>query len=362
MGSLRVLLLGASMGAGHDAVCAELARRLRARGDTAELCDVLTLLPPGVGPALRGFYRGTVRHAPALYAAIYALFLSPGEGPRPGSAPLAVTARDRLLRRVHAFRPDLVVSTFHLAAQLTGRLRARGDIPVPASVFVTDFAVHRGWLHRGNDLHVCLTEQGAATARAATGRPATASGPVVAPEFHRAAARPGYPVGALPQQAADLPPVLLSTGAWGVGTHTVRTARLLAAHGCLPVLLCGRDERMRRRAARVPGALALGWTDDMAGLMASARLLVDNAAGQTAAQALAAALPVVTWRPLPGHGRDGARTMAAAGLTAYARDPGELLAAVGRLLGPGPARDAQVERGRSAFTADAADLVTRPAR
>ncbi|MCX5461245.1 galactosyldiacylglycerol synthase [Streptomyces albidoflavus] len=354
MGSLRVLLLGASMGAGHDAVSGELARRLRARGAATELCDVLTLLPPGTGPALRAFYRGTVRHAPALYAAIYALFLSPGDGHRPGSAPLAATARARLLRRVRAFRPDLLVPTFHLAAQITGRLRAEGVLPVPSSVFVTDFAVHRGWLHPGNDLYVCLTAQGAEAARAATGRPAAVSGPVVAPEFHRVAGPHPY----APEPGP--PPVLLSTGAWGVGTRTVRTARLLAAHGCRPVLLCGRDERLRRRAARVPGAVALGWTDDMAGLMGAARLLVDNAAGQTAVQALAAGVPVLAWRPLPGHGRDGARSMAAAGLSTYAHDPDDLLAGVRRLLRPGPVRTGQVERGRVAFVADAAELLTRP--
>ncbi|MYQ74239.1 galactosyldiacylglycerol synthase [Streptomyces sp. SID4934] len=354
MGSLRVLLLGASMGAGHDAVSGELARRLRARGAATELCDVLTLLPPGTGPALRAFYRGTVRHAPALYAAIYALFLSPGDGHRPGSAPLAATARARLLRRVRAFRPDLLVPTFHLAAQITGRLRAEGVLPVPSSVFVTDFAVHRGWLHPGNDLYVCLTAQGAEAARAATGRPAAVSGPVVAPEFHRVAGPHPY----APEPGP--PPVLLSTGAWGVGTRTVRTARLLAAHGCRPVLLCGRDERLRRRAARVPGAVALGWTDDMAGLLGAARLLVDNAAGQTAVQALAAGVPVLAWRPLPGHGRDGARSMATAGLSTYARDPDDLLAGVRRLLRPGPVRTGQVERGRAAFVAEAAELLTRP--
>ncbi|MFF3523655.1 galactosyldiacylglycerol synthase [Streptomyces albidoflavus] len=354
MGSLRVLLLGASMGAGHDAVSGELARRLRARGAATELCDVLTLLPPGTGPALRAFYRGTVRHAPALYAAIYALFLSPGDGHRPGSAPLAATARARLLRRVRAFRPDLLVPTFHLAAQITGRLRAEGVLSVPSSVFVTDFAVHRGWLHPGNDLYVCLTAQGAEAARAATGRPAAVSGPVVAPEFHRVAGPHPY----APEPGP--PPVLLSTGAWGVGTRTVRTARLLAARGCRPVLLCGRDERLRRRAARVPGAVALGWTDDMAGLMGAARLLVDNAAGQTAVQALAAGVPVLAWRPLPGHGRDGARSMAAAGLSTYAHDPDDLLAGVRQLLRPGPVRTGQVERGRAAFVADAAELLTRP--
>ncbi|NEC97509.1 galactosyldiacylglycerol synthase, partial [Streptomyces albidoflavus] len=104
----------------------------------------------------------------------------------------------------------------------------------------------------------------------------------------------------------------------------------------------------------------LGWTDDMAGLMGAARLLVDNAAGQTAVQALAAGVPVLAWRPLPGHGRDGARSMAAAGLSTYAHDPDDLLAGVRRLLRPGPVRTGQVERGRAAFVADAAELLTRP--
>ncbi|MCZ9336647.1 galactosyldiacylglycerol synthase, partial [Streptomyces sp. TRM76130] len=82
-------------------------------------------------------------------------------------------------------------------------------------------------------------------------------------------------------------------------------------HGWLPVVLCGADERLRRALSRVPGVLALGWVTDMPGLLHAARALVDNAAGQTAVQALAAGLPVVGHRPIPGHGADGVRAMAA---------------------------------------------------
>ncbi|GAA8851352.1 hypothetical protein DUHN55_37450 [Helicobacter pylori] len=51
----------------------------------------------------------------------------------------------------------------------------------------------------------------------------------------------------------------------------------------VPVVLCGTDERLRRRLARVPGVVALGWLDDVPDLMASGT-------------------PVVTYRPLAGHG------------------------------------------------------------
>jgi UDP-N-acetylglucosamine:LPS N-acetylglucosamine transferase len=360
----RFLVLSASMGAGHDAVAHELARRLRLRGHTVALADVLALLPLGTGRALRGGYRATVRHAPRLYEAVYASFLARGPasghggghgggyGSGRGSAPLAALAERPLLSLAARWSPDAVVSTFHLSAQLTGRLRGRGALGVPAAVVVTDFAVHSGWLHPGNDLHLCVTEAAAHTAHAGTGADARATGPVVPPGFGDAAHTPGMARAwgeRLERWApGHRPAVLLSTGAWGVGSELMGTARQIARAGGLPVLLCGRDERLRRRASRA-GLLALGWVTDMPGLMAASRALVDNAAGQTAVQALAAGVPVIGYRPLPGHGADGVRAMAEAGLSEEVATPGRLAAVVERLIRPGPVRGERVAAGLNAF-------------
>ncbi|MFD5427686.1 galactosyldiacylglycerol synthase [Streptomyces sp. NPDC127084] len=362
MARRRFLVLSASMGAGHDTVAAELSRRLRARGDDVLVRDVLTLLPPGAGPALRRTYRVMVRRAQWLYAGVYALFLSPGHGgTAPSSTPLARTAERALLALAGRWHPDAVVSTFHLAGQVTGRLRERGALSVPAAVFITDFAAHRGWLHPGNDLHICVTDEVAAAVRDATGRLAVVSGPVVAPEFRAAARSVSSASGwasVFARYGAGRPAVMVSAGAWGAGSALTGTVRSLADHGVLPVLLCGRDGALLRRASGFHGALALGWVPDMAPLMVSARVLVDNAAGQTAVQALAAGVPVVGYRPIPGHGAEGVRRMAAAGLSVRARDAAGLVAAVGRLAGDGPDRDRLVARGATVFRADAADLLT----
>ncbi|WP_039947726.1 MGDG synthase family glycosyltransferase, partial [Streptomyces sp. NRRL S-118] len=164
----RCMVLSASMGAGHDTVAAELARRLRAAGHDVLVRDVLTLLPPGAGPGVRSFYRFTVRHVPRLYELIYAVFLAPGpaeepapRGRRPDVSPMAALAERRLGALVTAWRPDVVVSTFHLAGQITGRMRRRGTLGVPCAVFVTDFALHRAWLEPGNDLFLCVSETAA---------------------------------------------------------------------------------------------------------------------------------------------------------------------------------------------------------
>ena len=147
--------------------------------------------------------------------------------------------------------------------------------------------------------------------------------------------------------------ILLSTGAWGAASRVAQTVRLLAGAGYLPVVLCGENERLRTRLAAFPGAVVLGWVEDMPPLMGAADVLIDNAAGQTALQALAAGLPVVGYRPIPGHGAEGVRRMADLGLTDYARGPGPLLRSVAALSQPGPYRRHRITAGRGLFDAGA---------
>ncbi len=316
----RFLILSASMGDGHDAVARALAGRLNGQGHDAVAVDVLRLLPSrAAGAALRGFYRGSIRHAPWIYAALYAAFFRPGAGP--GTSPLAAVIGPRLRDLTDRLRPDLVVPVFHLAAQTTGRERELGRLTVPTAVLVTDFAVHRQWLHAGNDHYLCLTEDAADQARVGTGRPAHAVGAVLADRFLP-------PLAPARSPAPGRPRVLLSAGAWGAGTRFAETARTLAAAGFAPVVLCGRNERMRRSLSGLPGVTALGWQRDLPSVLAASTALIDNAAGQTALQALALGVPVVAYRPLPGHGRDGVLAMAGLGLTRLADSPGALLAAL----------------------------------
>ncbi len=364
----RFVILSARMGAGHDAVAAELAHRLAARGHRPETVDVLGLLPARLGAALRGFYAATVRHAPAVYEAIYRAYFAPRPGVSPHGAmdtsPVVGPAARALRRRLADDPPDAVVSTFHLAAQIGGRLRAEGALRAASVVVVTDFAVHRQWVHPANDLYLCPTPQTAEDARRLGARRAVPVGPVVPGAFRdgTAAARADRFARLFAERAPGRAPVLLSTGAWGVGSGLERTAALLGRDGYLPVAMCGRGAALRRRLERVPGAVALGWVDDVPALLSAVRVLVENAAGQTAAQALAAGLPVVSYRPIAGHGVDGARRMADAGLSSHAGTPDELLRTLAELAPEGPVRRARIAAGRALFTGDAADAVVAAAR
>lgn len=355
---LRLLIVSASMGAGHDTVAGELARRAREQGHEAQVVDLLRLLPRGLGTGLRLFYRSSIRHFPWAYAGIYRALLRPGPHRRPDGTPLARLAGGGLTDLAERSGADVVVPVFHLAAQLTGHLRERRLLRPPSAVLLTDFAVHRQWLHPGNDLYLCLTDEAARTVRETVPVPAEATGPVVAPGFFAPGAGAqawGRRFGAY---APGRPPVVLSAGAWGAASELEGTARLLVGAGFLPVVLCGRNAHLRARLTRVPGALVPDWVTDMPGLLHAARVLVDNAAGQTAVQALAAGLPVVGYRPLPGHGAEGVRRMAALGASELAPDPAALLNALRRLAPDGPHRDRRTTRGRELFHADALTRVT----
>ncbi|WP_324784479.1 MGDG synthase family glycosyltransferase [Streptomyces sp. H51] len=351
--TLRMLIVSASMGAGHDTVARELARRARSRGHRASVVDLLRLLPAGSGTALRSFYRSSVRHYPWAYAGLYRAFLRPGTRYRPSGLPLARLAGGPVAELAERTEADVVVSVFHLAAQLTGHLRAEGRLRCPSAVCLTDFAVHRQWLHPGNDVYLCLTDQVAWEVGRSITVPVETTGPVVAPGFFAPAAGASAWRRRFERYAPGRPPVLLSAGAWGAAPGLEDTARLLAAAGYLPVVLCGRNERLRARASGVPGALAVDWVTDMPGLLRAARVLVDNAAGQTAVQALASGLPVVGHRPLPGHGAEGVARMAALGVSEAAPDGPALLRALGRLSADAPERDRGIARGRELFRADA---------
>jgi len=357
----KYLILAASMGDGHLRVAEQLRHRLIARGDSADVVDVMRVLPFGLGAALRGGYAAMLRHAPWLYDAIYRGFFVPTGGRALRPDPLLAAGSPAVRRLILDRAPDAVVSTFHLCAQLTGRLSARGEIATPSTVVVTDFVAHHMWLHPGNDAFVCVHPAVAAEAARVTGRPAFAAAPAIDEAF--TSSDVGEPARSRTRRGLGLPllpVVLISAGAWGVGP-IVETVEAVASRSHLTVVLCGRNQRLRHALETrqsLENLRVLGWRDDVPDLMRASDVLVDNAAGQTAMEALATGLPVVTFAPLPGHGRDGARRMESLGLSTFAADRAQLRQAIAMLAARDSAlRHRQIEVGRALFTVDPVEFL-----
>lgn len=353
----RVLIVSASMGAGHDRAAAELARRLTERGHATHVVDVLALGSGRDGQRLRVFYGLMLRRFPWVYDLAMRFW---ARFPRWSERFTAIGARGYergLLTEIERFRPDAVVSTYNLASQALGRLVHSGRIDIPVATYVTDPGAHPYWVTSDVTTHFVVTPDTVERLVQVGADQVIATGPLVRPDFSverdRSATRRQF---GLPEQGRI---ALVTAGSWGVG-HIERTAALLAASGSwLPVTLCGHDHGLQQRLTAAGVGVPLGWTDDVPALMSAADVLVDNAGGLTCLEALVSGLPVVIFRPLPGHGRLNARTLEDAGLARYARDDVALLAELDDLDAHPDERSAQIERGRAIVTGDVATEVLK---
>jgi len=341
------------MGAGHDGAAKELRTRLEASGHRVEVVDFLDAVAFHIGPVLRWFYQVQLRMAPWSYELSYRM------------APLlrapAVMldtwlTRRKLKRVIKDFRPDAVVSVYPLASLVLGRMRRKKHLRVPVLTYLTDFAVHSLWVHRGIDRHLAVSEISAAAAESRGGRDARARGPLVSARFREAqydrdAVRSNLGLG--PDDRA----VLVVAGSWGVG-DVVATVEAIGGTGEFhPITVCGRDDSLRTELEHRGYGTVIGWTDDMPALMSASDALVENAGGLTCMEAIAVGLPVITFKPIAGHGKDNAEMMARAGVNCYARDDDELHEILGQVTRPGPERDALVDTAHLLFVADPADDV-----
>lgn len=360
----RVLIISGSVGAGHDGAARELARRLEAQGHHVELRDFLNAAPIKLGAAMKSSYEFELKHLAWLYDLTYwlcyrLLLLYP----LVVWLVTSLTAR-RLRRWVCASGAEVVVSTYPLATLALGWLRRHHRLDVPAVNFITDFGVHPLWVHRGIDLNLAVHHQPAEVVARRAGGTALACGPVVSERFAQLPPRDlaRQQLGLSPEERA----VLVVAGSWGVGGlhHTLKT---IAGSGrFVPVVVCGRDVALASSLQRLAGqlgsrAIILGWTDQMPALMSAADVLVENAGGLTSLEAFRSGLPVVSFRPIAGHGRANTKAMAAAGVSRLARSAADLLHALETLCQPTAARAAQVLAAQRMFYEDATSQILRAA-
>ncbi len=356
-GAGTVIVVSASVGGGHDGAAYEFARRLREHGFDVQVHDFLTVLPGRVGAAMRAVYLVMASRLPWSYGILYRTVRQPGW--RWIVRTLLAPAQRRMLRLMP---PDVVavVSVYPLASHLIGQLRRRGRLDAPAITYLTDFSVHALWVAAGIDLHCALHPVSARQAVRLGASDVRVGGPVVSPVF-----APATPAARRAARAAfGLPPggrlALLVAGSWGVGSVETTAVEIARTGIALPVVACGRNEELRDRLERRGVAHVHGWVEDMPGLLRAADVVVENAGGLTSLEAMASGVPVLTYRPFPGHGRTNAAAMAEAGVTTWVRRGEDLGPALAELLA-GPRGRRQVAAGLAVVGTDPTPTVVAAA-
>src|SRR5579862_3917774 len=151
----RILILTASVGAGHDVPSQRLAEQLRSECPEAVVTIEDCLEPMGrtVSAVSENAARVVFFHFLWLWDVGFWVFAGFALTRRLTQFLLVRFGARGLLRLIAAHRPDIVVSTYPHATEVLGRLRKARRLHVPVCAAITDVAALRYWATPGADLH-----------------------------------------------------------------------------------------------------------------------------------------------------------------------------------------------------------------
>jgi len=309
---MRILILSASVGAGHirAAEAVEAALRLTGAAVTIENCDVLTLMAPAFRKVYRDGYFEMVKRAPRVLGWLYDATDKPFHIDRLQRR-IERAGATAVLKKIRKFDPDIAICTHFLPATLLDRERRKGRCRARIITVVTDFEVHGMWLAAPSDHYFVATAEARAHLESLGIAPGaiTVSGIPTHPVFAETKGRPemrrkhGW--------REDLPAILVSAGGFGAGNAGRMVESLIAAKVPAQIIaVCGRSAALknslekiaaRQKAGALPVVKVVGFTSEMDELMAAADLMIGKPGGLTTSESLIKGLGWVVVNPIPGQ-------------------------------------------------------------
>src|SRR5918993_269797 len=268
----RILVLSASVGAGHlrAAQAVELALRELAPDADVRNVDVLTLTNAAFRKLYGEAYLDLVNKAPHVLGFFYDLMDRP-KNPDSKRDRLRLALETLNLRKfcdlVECERWDVVVNTHFLPSEIIRSLKIQQRCRVPQVTVVTDFDAHALWVNDPRDQYCCATGEAAAYLET-LGVPReliTITGIPIHPVFSKPRDR-GEALKAHGLRG-DRPVVLQLAGGFGVGPIEKLYRSILSIEQPLEVVaVSGRNEKLKSQLERVDvptrhRAKVMGFTD-----------------------------------------------------------------------------------------------------
>jgi processive 1,2-diacylglycerol beta-glucosyltransferase len=340
----RVLIITASVGAGHNAAANALAAGLAASPNPpqVDVLDVLTLAPWSFRVYYAKGFAFTVTRMPKTYGLGYRL------SNHPQGAKLGLMERRRLWherRAMWKFRryiqdlgPDLVVHTHFLAPPILSHMIDKNQFTATQFVAITDHDPHRFWYARNIKRWFLPSDTGLEklVRWGIDPNDITVSGMPIGPKWRQEPDR--QKVLSDWRLPTDKKVVLLSGGTDFTCGPVVKTARaiLKLCPEVSLVVLGGRNKKLlgqlAQLGAEVDGLFPVSFTDRISELVWVSSMMVTKAGGITTAECLATGTPMILPKPIPGQEADNATYFRNNGAAVVATDYSDVPAEVRRLL------------------------------
>jgi processive 1,2-diacylglycerol beta-glucosyltransferase len=353
---LKVLILSASIGEGHDLPARVLAEGIAAEAPDAEveIVDSLALVNPLVRRLVLDSSHFDSKWGNRFFDLSYRLITDVRPTRWFAGRLTQWLAATPIRKAVIARAPDIVISTYPGSTEVLGDLRAKGRIDAPVVSAITDLAALRFWSHPGVDLHLITHPESEEEVRGIAPDSAIACVRGLTDErFYepsdRGEARRDL---GLPDEG---PVVLVSGGGWAVGDLEGAAEGALELDGSTVVCLCGRNDELRSALtahfAADPRVRIEGFSQRMPDWFAAADVLVHSTAGLTVLEAIIRGCGVVSYGWGMGHVRVNNLAFTRFGLAEVAGSREELGVAITRALAASGAPDLSFEHLPTAASA-----------
>ena len=335
----RVCILTLGVGAGHLRASETVQRALYDSADPVEakVIDVLESARRWFHLLYVDSYWWMLRNAPWLWRRV---FERRQRKQHRSTAPDWVfrLGCGAVLQHFKNYAPQLVIVTEIGAAEIAALARREGWFNAPILAVQTDFHTEPPWVQSEIDVYCVASEE----ARAQL------IGWGVLPNRVLFCGIPVDPAFALPYDKNELkqalgldvrrPVVLVMGGGNGPVPLDEIISSLELCNAPMQVLaVTGHDRFLRQRMELMRGRLALdlrlyGWTENVPELMAVSDLLITKPGGLTAAEALAAGLPMILTHPIPGPEERHVRFLGQNGVALHAKSLNDIPLLASRLL------------------------------
>lgn len=311
---MRVLLVTASYGEGHNQAAHAVAEALEQLSVTPRIVDYTDLLHPAVRSLTKFTLLQGVQRVPSLYGLFYRSMsrMNPSSSIQRQMHHLGMQELKQFLK---SWKPDVVVSTFPSPAGVVSELRRNHATDVVNTAIVTDYSFNGQWIAEHIDGYFVSTESAKAEfiRHGVAADKVYVSGIPVRERFADQAVQSllarRMELRAEHDLSCDKPLFLLMGGGAGLLGDPAGWQRLIQRIDAQFVIVCGKNPRMRKMFSPLVDnrIRVLGYVTNIEEWMAMADLIVTKAGGITVTESLALELPMLIYRPIPGQEVENAR-------------------------------------------------------
>src|SRR5450830_561310 len=348
MPAKKLLIMSVSAGMGHVRAAEAIRACALQHPEVAEVVhlDAMDFVTAGFRKVYTDFYVKLVNKAPTLWGYLYN---HTHEAKADSSLERLRRALERmnaraLRRQIRALQPDAIVCTHFLPAEMLARQIHLGELSCPVWVQVTDFDLHRLWVHEGMAGYFAANDEVAFRMRAQgiAEQNIEVTGIPIMPAFGQALSR--------------------SVCAAEYGLEPIAQRLMRLEHRFQLLVLAGRNQQalasLQSLALEHPGRLfPQGFTAFVERLMACADLVITKPGGLTTSECMAMGLPMIVNSPIPGQEERNADYLLEQGVALKAFDGVTLEYRVRRLLDEPALLAAMRGRSRALGRPDAAQRV-----